>query len=184
MRDSALEDTMAGNTKKIKGFSNNQRAGSSRRKVLVTMAGASLSAMATKGAEAQAGGLSPTQIANFDATWQAFNNMASIPQDQSPLEWLLDADVRVFRVSDDNAWESGRDNVIAKFYGLLVNGKPGPIFDPRAFGLPDFSNPNMAKGNRNKGNGALWIDTDGSPNDILSYTFKFKGNLLAVLHAR
>jgi hypothetical protein len=175
---------MAGNTKKTKGFSNNQRAGSSRRKVLVTMAGASLSAMATKGAEAQSGGLTPTQIANFDAAWHAFNNMASIPRDQSPLENLLDAQVKVFRVSDDNPWQSGRDAVIDKFYGLLQNGKVGPIFDPYAFGKPDFSNPNMAKGKRNQGNGALWLDTDGSPIDTLSYTIKFNGDLLAVLHAR
>jgi len=168
---------MAGNTN-----ANNQRAGSSRRKVLVTMAGASLSAMATKGAEAQ--GLTAAQIANFNTAYQAFNSMASIPKAQSLLWTVLDPQVSVFKVVDDTAWTSGICAVIDSFYALVItggSGQPvGPTFNPIYNGAqPDFSKPNMATGK-----GAQWVDTDGSLPDLLKYTFKFNGNLLQVLHAR
>jgi hypothetical protein len=60
----------------------------------------------------------------------------------------------------------------------------GPIFDPYAYGQPDFSHSDMARGNSAQGNGALWVDTDGSSSDNLAYMFNFKGDLLEVLHAR
>jgi hypothetical protein len=129
-------------------------------------------------------GLTPAQITNFKIAYQAFNLMAFIPMDQSPLNTVLDPNVKVFDVKGDNTWKTpGRDHVIANFYNLVKNGV-GPIFDPYYNGQPDFSNPNMAKGYKNQGNGAQWVDTDGTEDDTLTYTFKFNGNLLLELHAR
>jgi len=110
--------------------------------------------------------------------------MASIPQGQSPLNNVLDSNVKIFDVKADKPWKTaGKIHVIANFYALVKNGV-GPTFDPYANGQPDFSQPDMAKGKKNQGNGANWVDTDGSPPDTLSYTFKFNGDLLAELHAR
>ena len=129
-------------------------------------------------------GLSDTQIANFKKAYQAFNQMAYIPQGQSPLNSVLDPAVKVYDVKADKPWKTGgRDHVVANFYNLVKNGV-GPTFDPYAYGLPDFSNPNMARGYSNQGNGAKWVDTDGSKVDNLTYTFKFNGDLIAELHAR
>jgi hypothetical protein len=134
--------------------------------------------------EVSMAGLSSTQITNFKIAYQAFNLMACIPQGQSPLNSVLDPDVKVFDVKGDNPWKTQkRIHVVANFYALVKNGV-GPTFDPYANGQPDFSTPNMAKGNKNQGNGAYWADTDGSKPDTLTYTFKFKGDLLAELHAR
>jgi hypothetical protein len=129
-------------------------------------------------------GLTATQIASFKTAYQAFNLMAFIPQGQSPLNSVLDQNVKVFDVKGDKQWKTGgRIHVVANFYSLVKNGV-GPTFDPYFNGQPDFSNPNMVKGNVAQGNGAQWIDTDGTRSDNLNYTFKFNGDLILELHAR
>jgi hypothetical protein len=165
-------------------------AGSTRRKVLITAAGAaSLSVMPLEAARAAKTPLSTQQIKNFFLAVGAFNAMSSIPQNQSPLNDVLYSNVAVFKISDDGgAWKNTplpKAAVIQLFYNLYNGAGPiyWPTFDPFYNGAqPDFSNyPNVKGTGQNK---ALWIDTDGSGQDFLNYTFVYTGDLISELHAR
>ncbi len=93
-------------------------------------------------------GLNATQIANFNKAYQAFNAMAVIQKAQSELWNILDQDVQAFDVNADAPWKTkGIDHVIANFYNLVKNGV-GPTFQPYAYGQPDFSKQDKAKGYR------------------------------------
>jgi hypothetical protein len=178
------------NTGKPEDFLNNHSTASTRRKVLLTMAGsaATLSGMSIQGAKAA--GLSAARIQNFFIAVGGFNNMANFPnQADNPMNSVLADTVAVFKISDDGPWRAPlpKAQIIAQFYGLynLYGTYQWPSFDPFFNGaIPNFSHSDRVTGNGN--NAAWWIDTDGSRPDRINYTFKFDDadDLISVLHAR
>jgi hypothetical protein len=180
------ENFMEKGSKGPEDFLLNQSSATRRKVILTAASAASLSVMPLEVARAAPTPLSKTQINNFFLAVGAFNSMSSIPQNQSPLNDVLYSTVAVFKLNG-GAWKNtplARAAVIQLFY-LLYNGS-GPIywptFDPFYNGAtPDFSNyPNVTGTGQNKG---LWIDTDGSGQDLLNYKFVYTGDLISEIHA-
>jgi hypothetical protein len=165
-----------------------QRA--TRRHVLATMVGAGVSGMLAEEVHALTAGQKKTFIADVNA----FNNLASYYNNQSasPLWQLLDPNVVVLNVSTDTGKATSISEAMTYFFGLVVllnNKLTGPTFNP--FGPPpaapspykSYGPPNYTLTNKVRGT-ALWIDTDGSSNDVIPYTFTFNGNLIVRMRAR